>query len=78
MWTADDDKVLLKLVKAHNGTFKEVALQMGRIREHCVARYYWLREHGAADDGTMLQGMHRVGPFESAEESESSSPGGFF
>ncbi|KAH7710219.1 hypothetical protein AAVH_22490 [Aphelenchoides avenae] len=59
MWTADDDELLLRHVKAHNGNFKEVALQMGRINGHCLKHYYWLQKHGAADDGTMLQAKKR-------------------
>ncbi|KAH7703976.1 hypothetical protein AAVH_28839 [Aphelenchoides avenae] len=56
MWTADNDKVLLRLVKALNWNYREVALQMGRLREHCVKRYYWLQKHSALNGGTMLQG----------------------
>lgn len=56
MWTADDDVTLLRLVKEHNGNFKEIALQMGRINGHCLKHYYWLRRNGAADQGTMLHG----------------------
>ncbi|KAH7710221.1 hypothetical protein AAVH_22492 [Aphelenchoides avenae] len=59
MWTADDDEQLLRLVKTHNGNFKEVSLQMGRIFYDCLKRYYWLREHGAVNDGTTLQGTNR-------------------
>lgn len=56
MWTVDDDELLLRLIKAHNGNFKEVALEMGRIRQRCIDRYNWIRKHRAGDDGTMLKG----------------------
>ncbi|KAH7698998.1 hypothetical protein AAVH_33902, partial [Aphelenchoides avenae] len=58
MWTADDNELLLRLVKEHNGNFKEVALQMGRIFFDCVDHYYWLRKHGA-DDGAMQHAKKR-------------------
>lgn len=61
MWTADDDAVLLRLVKAHNGNFQEVSLQMGRVREDCMHHYQLLLKHGVVDDGTMLQGRDLSG-----------------
>ncbi|KAH7715921.1 hypothetical protein AAVH_16652 [Aphelenchoides avenae] len=59
MWTVDDDELLLRLIKAHNGNFKEVALEMGRIRQRCIDRYNWIRKHRAGDDGTMLKAKQR-------------------
>ncbi|KAH7669892.1 hypothetical protein AAVH_42888, partial [Aphelenchoides avenae] len=73
MWTADDDVTLLRLVKEHNGNFKEIALQMGRINGHCLKHYYWLRRNGAADQGTMLHAKKRragVGIHWSDEDAE--------